>query len=33
MRYHKGRWYYQGREYTALRAALLAAWARKGVRA
>lgn len=29
MRYYKGYWYYQGREYATLRAALLAAWSRK----
>lgn len=29
MRYHKGIWYYQGREYATLRAALLAAWPRE----
>ena len=26
MKYYHGRWFYQGRKYTTLRAALLAAW-------
>lgn len=29
MRYYHNRWYYQGRTYPTLRAALLTAWARK----
>lgn len=31
MKHCKGYWYYQGREYATLRAALLAAWPGKGV--
>ena len=30
MKYYKGRWFYQGREYATLRGALLAVWPRKG---
>ncbi len=29
MKYHHGTWAYQGKTYATLRAALLAAWARK----
>ena len=29
MRYYKGRWYYRGKEYDTLHAALLAAWPRR----
>ena len=29
MKHYRNRWYYQGKEYTTLRAALLAAWARR----
>lgn len=29
MRHYRNRWYYQGKEYATLRAALLVAWARR----